>query len=303
MHVASRYGDAQGLLALAREQNSRIVHAQDVWRAQYARYIGQRLAIPSVVHVRGPLSQRDIHKHRLRLVDVIIAIAQRYVDDLLTAGIDPARIVLIDDAVDLALFAPDRMDPTFIARSFGITGSPLVGLVGRISPFKRVREFAEVIGLLPPHVRDCARFVVIGDTDDWSYRRELDSIIDRLHLSGHVRFPGRCPSGLMPQLLSSLDLLVTLSGGSVMFEAMAMGTPVLSIRADGRHSQHTRHGETAWCVDGDDPAMAAHALARLINDKALRDRLGHAGREWVVQNLSSEAMVAKVARLYERLAG
>jgi glycosyltransferase involved in cell wall biosynthesis len=215
---------------------------------------------------------------------------------------EPDRVVLIDDAVDLALFDPGQSDPDFIASRFGIAGSPVIGLVGRISPFKRIHEFLEIVGLLPLPVRNSARFIIIGQWDDRSYRHEIERTVERLQLGGRVFFPGRCPSELMPQLLSSLDLLATLSGGSVMFEAMAMGKPVLSIRADGRHSVHTRHNESAWNVDGSDLAAAAHALAHLIGDKALRDRLGWAGREWVVKNLSREAMIAKIERVYENLA-
>jgi glycosyltransferase involved in cell wall biosynthesis len=103
-------------------------------------------------------------------------------------------------------------------------------------------------------------------------------------------------------MLSGLDLLVTLSGGSTMFEAMAMSTPVLSIRSDGRHSLHTRHGHTAWCVDGSDSEVAAEALAHLLDNNDLRQRLGHAAREWVVRNLSSATMVNRTERVYEMLA-
>jgi glycosyltransferase involved in cell wall biosynthesis len=105
----------------------------------------------------------------------------------------------------------------------------------------------------------------------------------------------------MPKLLSSLDVLVSMSGGSVMFEAMAMGKPVLSIRNDGRHSQHTQHGHNAWCIDGTDVNLAAAELAGLLHNVALRRRLGHAGREWVEHNLSTTAMVRKTAALYHNL--
>jgi glycosyltransferase involved in cell wall biosynthesis len=145
--------------------------------------------------------------------------------------------------------------------------------------------------------------VIAGEWDNPEYRREVEKAVMRLHLERRVHFIGRCPSRLMPKLLSSLDLMVTMSGGSSMFEAMAMSKPVLTIRADGRHSQHTRHGDTAWCVDGDDVDVAAEALARLLRDDALRHRLGNAGCEWVARNLSSATMVAKVEALYQELAG
>jgi len=301
-HLGSRYVDAYRLSCVARDAKAQIIHAHDVWRAEYARFIATRLAIPYVVHIRGPLSRRDIGKHRLDLADAVIAIAQRYVDDLLQAGIDARRIALIDDAVDLALFAPEQSEPGYLRRNFGVDGRLVVGVVGRISAFKRICEFLGAVRQLPSDVASSTRIIVVGDWDSADYRREVETEVRRLELAERVHFVGRCPSDLMPKLLSSLDVLVTLSGGSIMFEAMAMSRPVLSIRSDGRHSVHTRHGLNAWCVDGTDPAAAAAALSHLLSHDDLRRTLGNAARQWVEQNLSSATMVAKVRELYDRLA-
>jgi glycosyltransferase involved in cell wall biosynthesis len=301
-HIIKRHVDARQLLRLAVNRQIRLVHAHDVWRAEYARLIAKRLQIPYVVHVRGPLAPRDIKKHRLGLADGVIAIAQRYVDDLLHAGVEPARVTLIDDAVNLELFDPKHADPSYIRRSFGIEGSLLVGFAGRLSSFKRVCDFLDIIKRLPADLTNSTHCVIAGEWDNPQYRREVERALVGLDLEQRVHFIGRCPSRFMPNWLSSLDLLVTMSGGSTMFEAMAMNKPVLSIRADGRHSQHTRHGDTAWCVDGDDADVAAAALARLLRDEPLRQRLGYAGREWVAQNLSSATMVANVRAFYQELA-
>jgi glycosyltransferase involved in cell wall biosynthesis len=300
-HVATRYVDAQRLLHAARAGEAQIIHAHDVWRAEYARFIARRLAVPYVVHVRGPLSPRDIKKHQLGLGDGLIAIAQRYVDDLLQAGIDARRIALIDDAVDLGLFDPGRSEPDYVRRNFGIESSLLVGIVGRMSAFKRICEFLDAVRALPPDVAASMRVVVAGDWDNADYRREVEARVHRLGLAERVHFIGRCPSDLMPKLLSSLDVLVTMSGGSIMFEAMAMSRPVLSIRSDGRHSLHTRHGLNAWCVDDGDPNAAANALAHLLTHEDLRRKLGQAARQWVERNLSSATMVANVREFYATL--
>ena len=113
---------------LANGKNIRLVHAHDVWRAEYARFIAKRLAVPYVVHVRGPLSPRDIKKHRLRLADRVVAIAERYIEVLIRAGIEPSRTVLIDDAVNLELFHPEQAERGYIQRSFGINGPLLSAL-------------------------------------------------------------------------------------------------------------------------------------------------------------------------------
>ncbi|MCC6887589.1 MAG: glycosyltransferase family 4 protein [Hyphomicrobiales bacterium] len=296
-----RYNDADRLLALARGYNIGLVHAHDVWRAEYARFVARRLRIPYVVHMRGPLSARDIRKHRLSQAATIITVAQRYVEDLVAAGIEPSRIALVDDAVDLSLFCSERADPTYVERHFGIGGKPLIGFVGRLSPFKRVAEFLEVVHRLPPDIRAAANFVIVGQWESTAYRELIMQAVTRLGLQQKVHFLERCPSEDMPQLLSSLDLLVTLSGGSIMFETMAMGKTVLSIRTDGRHSHHTRHGETAWCIDDEDPAIAAQTLAFLISRPDLCHRLGGAAREWVAAHLSSTEMVRKVGSVYAKL--
>jgi glycosyltransferase involved in cell wall biosynthesis len=101
----------------------------------------------------------------------VVSIAQRYVEDLVHAGIEPSRTVLIDDAVNLELFNPEQAERGYIQRSFGINGPLLVGLVGRLSPFKRVCELLETIKLLPRDVLSSAEFVLAGEWDQHSPRK------------------------------------------------------------------------------------------------------------------------------------
>ena len=105
----------------------------------------------------------------------------------------------------------------------------------------------------------------------------------------------------MRHVLAGFELLVTLSGGSVMFAAMARGVPVLTVRDDARPMQHTRHGETAWCVIDPDLAVGAQALAGLIADAPERRRLGANARAWVRAHLAVENMVVKTCAVYDAL--
>ena len=294
-YLVSRHLDARRLVKLARENGCRIVHAQDVWKAEYAYFIAERLGIPSVVHIRGPLDRRDIVKHRLIRADAIIAIGRRYVDDLIAAGIPAERITLIDDAVDFALFSAEKYPRP--ARADGIVR---IGMVGRISREKRVRELLEAVALLPQEIVQRLDMTIIGATD-LDYQREIESDLDRLRLRGLVRFPGGIPAAQMPGQLANLDLLVTLAGGSVIYEAMAMGTPVLTVSRDSRPRQHTRHDQTAWCLGTDQPQEVAKALALLADDEPLRRRLGAAGQDWVRRHLGIPAMVRATQETYERL--
>jgi glycosyltransferase involved in cell wall biosynthesis len=297
LRFVSRWADALGLARAASGRGVGIVHAHDVWRAEYARFVAKRLGVPYVVHVRGPVSRRDIAKHRLALADAVVAIARRYVDDLLEAGVDSERIRLIDDSVDIS-----RFDPAAVAETERKRGDAcVVGFVGRISPFKAVLEFLDILSRLPAPARERVRVVVAGEWEEPEYARRVAARLGELALTRQVCLVGRLPAEKMPEFLAGIDLLATLSGGSVMFEAMAMAKPVLSIRADGRHSQHTRHDRTAWCVDTIDPQVCAAELARLVADAPLRARLGAAARERAVGALSSAAMAQKTVALYDDL--
>jgi glycosyltransferase involved in cell wall biosynthesis len=296
-----RYHDAAGVLRVARHRGVALVHAAYPWKSGYMHYVARRLGVPCVLHVRGPMSPHDISKHGLHRASAVIVIAQRYADDLTAAGMPAERVCLVDDAVDFERFQPGDAQPNILRQRHEVAAPVLVGLVGRIDPFKRVLEFLELVAPLARDGPGSAALLIIGQPGPEPYTRAVRQAVDRLGLAEHVVFTGRCED--MPQVLASLDIVVTLSGGSVMFEAMACARAVLSVRVDGRHSLHTRHGENAWCVTTDRPGPAAEALARLIGDADLRRRLGLAGHAWVERHLSRHVLVTRTQEVYDRLLG
>ena len=296
-----RYADAWRIARLARARGARLVHASDIARCGYMHFVARRLGIPSLLHIRGRIPPRRITKHRIARATAVATIAARYRQDLIEAGLPAERIAVIDDAVDLERFRPHLAGGDHLRRRFGADGQVLVGLVGRIEPSKRVLEFLEAVAAVAPEARRRASFLIVGQPKNQDYCRLARDATRRLGIDDRVVFTGHCRD--MPEVMSGLDVLATMSGGSVMFEAMACARCVLSVRPDGRHSEHTRHGQTAWCVTTDGPAPVGEALARLIEDEPLRQRIGLAARAWAEQHLSPAIMVAKTQALYERLAG
>lgn len=168
-----------------------------------------------------------------------------------------------------------------------------------MGPFKRVIEFLEVIAPLARNADDRVVYLVIGGPGREPYYQAVLDATRRLGLRDRVVFTGHCED--MPETIAALDIFATMSGGSAMFEAMACARPVLSVRTDGRHSVHTRHDETAWCVTTDRSGPATAALARLIDRPDLRERLGRAGQGWVRRHLDVATMCDRTQALYERL--
>lgn len=289
-----RGGDARRITALARAHGAAIVHCSDTWRTPYAARAARCLEVPMIAHVRGPASPRDLAKNHCLDADAMLAIAQRYADDIVAAGYPAARTRVVNDAVDADRYQPDPAGGSAFRAEHDVGRPLVVGLVGRVEPFKRVVEFIELVAAIPADVD--ATYVLIGAIAREPYVDEVERRIAQLGIGERVRFAGRRDD--MPAVLSGLDVLATMSGGSVMFEAQACGVPVFSVRTDGRHSQHTRHGETGWCITTDRPDRAAAALVELLRDADLRARLATSGRRYVLDHLAPHVMARQTEAAY-----
>ncbi|HXG09554.1 MAG TPA: glycosyltransferase, partial [Gemmataceae bacterium] len=87
---------------------------------------------------------------------------------------------------------------------------------------------------------------------------------------------------------------------NVVLEAMAMGVPVVATRVAGV-PRLIRDGENGLLVEPGAAAALTQALARLLADTALRQRLRAAGRRTIEAGYSFEARMQKVRVLYDSL--
>jgi glycosyltransferase involved in cell wall biosynthesis len=84
---------------------------------------------------------------------------------------------------------------------------------------------------------------------------------------------------------------------NVILEAMAMGLPVVSTRHSGI-PEAVQDGRSGLLVPTGDPQALADAIAHLIEDQVLRDRLGRRGRQRVKEDFdvttNARALLAEV---------
>jgi glycosyltransferase involved in cell wall biosynthesis len=177
---------------------------------------------------------------------------------------------------------------------------PLVGIVGRVDPWKGQDVFLEAAALVPE-----ARFVVVGGAilgNEGDFEREVHALAHRLGLADRVLFTGHVDDAI--PWLDALDVAVLASSheafGIVLVEAMALGTPVIATATDGP-SEVVEDGVSGLLVPVGDPRALAAAMVRVLRDRSLASALAEAGRRRA-REFTEERTAARFARLLRDVA-
>lgn len=84
---------------------------------------------------------------------------------------------------------------------------------------------------------------------------------------------------------------------SVAAEAGSLGIPVIATRVDGLRDV-IADNQTGYLVEPDDEAAMAERIIQLINDPALRNRMGEAGRRRVAEHFDIRKNIKDLEAIY-----
>jgi phosphatidylinositol alpha 1,6-mannosyltransferase len=194
--------------------------------------------------------------------------------------------------IDTARFDPAKRSTAWRARH-GIGADETVVLhVSRLVREKRLDTLTAALnGITAPH-----RAVIVGDGPDRGLaERALP----------HAIFTGFLNGEELAAAYASSDLFVfpsdSESFGNVTLEAMASGLPCVCADATGSRSLVV-FGETGYLAPADDAGAFAGFLTALVNDEALRRRMGAAARARALTFSWDETMV-RMLGYYRALPG
>lgn len=296
-----RSAAAHQLIQLAKQHSIGLIHTSDSWFNPYALKVSSALEVPSVSHVRTPIRPDQVRKYRFKEISSIITISERFNPPLLEAGVPSERLTFIHDAVDLDRFNVESVTANVLRREFGAADALLIGLVGRIEPFKKQVEFLKAAEILLKSRQD-VRFFLIGGVQSDSYFQQVKRLIGDKGLEAYVLHTGARDD--MPEVLADLDILVTLSGGSIVFEAMACRLPVIFVENAPPYDlsrEMAKAEKTGFLVQHEDSETLVEAMMRLIDNSAFRKRMGQAGRRWAEQKFSHHQMTRRTEAIYDQL--
>lgn len=213
-------------------------------------------------------------------------------------------VVKIEPGVDLAALAARSGAGAHHRTSLGWTvNESVVGIVGRLQPWKGQRTFLEAAQLLArSHPR--TRFLVIGASTaaDHKYEAALHQLVaaDKT-LAGRVRFFDEQES--IYGWMDAMDVVVHCSYeepfGIVLLEAMALGKPLVAA-ASGGPLEIVQEGTSGLLVPPGDPAALAVAVAHLLDEPDLAEKLSRGALRRVCA-FDERRSAAKFACLLDRV--
>ncbi len=243
---------------------------------------------------RGPLMQRLIAR-MFRAADRVVVLGNRDRLRLSTLlDLPPDRLVVLPNAV------PDPRPAAAGAREPGESGEPCQLLfLGDLSLRKGVPELLHA--LASPLLASRRWQATLAGGGDVAAFRDL---AQSLGLLDRVRFPGWVDAAAVAALAAAADILVLPSHAEglamAVLEGLAHGLTVITTPV-GAHPEVIEPETSGLFVPPGDVDALAQALARAIDDPALRRRLGQAARRRFLEAFEVRGYAQRLGALHADL--
>ena len=309
-HRWSLVGAARELVALVRSGGHEVVHAHLYFPAvvvALARVLGL-LKAATVVSFHNLAYAEGVNKPGLGLrarkalaawlyprgFDAMLAVSKavsvHYRDALGLARVDVLHNPVDVDAIQSARgLAPQRPASLETARLM---------VPGRLVHEKGHIDMLQALTLL----REQGRKVTVSFVGAGPQKQHLMDTVGQLGLQDCVAFAGASSHDQMLDAMFAADVVVVPSRfegfGLTALEAMALGRPVVATTAGGL-PEVIEHGVSGWLVPPQQPEALAQAIGLLLDNAALRQSLGAAGRTRAQEKFSLPVIAAQLRAIYQ----
>ncbi len=287
---------------LHRERKIDLIHAHCALPCgQPAAQLARNLGIPFVVTIHGvdafstgreqglsrwwcDRASRRVYRQADRNICVSGAVQQEIVNVM---G-DTARTAVVYNGVNTELFSPaDNGEPQ----------APTILSVARLAPVKRVSQVLRAVANLAKRYT-ALRYEIIGEGEELA---SLIALAAQLNIADRVFFLGRRSRREVADAMRRCTIFALPSQeealGCVYLEAMASGKPAIGCRNQAI-AEIIRHGENGWLVAPDDLGDLTQALATLLDDADLRQRIGREARPTMVNGFTLRHQAAQLSQVY-----
>jgi glycosyltransferase involved in cell wall biosynthesis len=294
------------LLKIIDRRKIDILHLHGYGATTFGRLAGAMRRLPTILHEHANLTdtpwfQKVADVALEPVTDIALAVSQSTAEFVIRARkVPPDKVKVVYLGVPLEDFSRPRSGEAIrtAREELGIRPADVaIGTVTRLHESKGNTYLVEAAGLVL-NERPAAKFLVVGEGP---LRQPLEDQARALGLGERFAFAGFARD--IPRVVSAFDVSVfpSLWEGTplTVFEALAMGKPIVATDADGLTDVLTNERD-ALIVPKRSARALADGLIRMIDEPETRRRLG-AGAAETGRQYDIAAFVRKMEQLYELL--
>ncbi len=302
--LAYRLADAWHVRRLVARERVDLVHTNNLDAHLVGWFLNRLFGIPVVWHIRTNWPRAFYRiPWPTRIVFVSDAVRRR----ALGAHAADPRARVVYNGIRPDEFDPGRDTGDEVRGELSLPRRPIVGTVGRLTPWKRQDLFLEAARQLTSAGVDATWMIVGAEIENRSgtaHTQHLRDLASRLGVADRVVFTGlRRDVG---RLVRAFDVFVSPADDDpnprTVLEAMVCGRPIVASTSGG--VPEMLDGGAAGLLT---PKGDAHALAtgvrRLLDDRALAARLGAAAATRARSLYTIEHHVHEIERIYDEVLG
>jgi len=300
------------LFRLYRRLRPQLVHHVTPKPVLYGGILARLLGVPAMVSAYPGLGQIFVAKgvraalfRRLVVLGYRIATAHANARIIVQNPEDAATLIRLGAvaAARVVLIAGAGVSLTEFTPGLEVDGPPLVILPARMIWEKGVSTFVEAARRLCERGVE-ARFALVGNTHPSNPSAVPEGQLKAWSEQGVVEWWGRRDD--MPQVFKACHIVClpsTYGEGipKVLLEAAAAGRPIVATDIPGCR-EVVRPSVNGMLVPSGDVEGLADALARLIADRNLRQRMGRESRAHAEAKFSDREVVRQTLDIYQALA-
>jgi glycogen synthase len=241
----------------------------------------------------------------VRRADAVAVICEGLRGDLVSRGIDPGKIMVSPNGVDLELFGTPAPYDAALAAELGLTDAEVIGFIGSFYDYEGLDDLVAAMPALVAQRPNAHLLMVGGGPREEALRQQAAAS----PVAGHIRFVGRVPHDQVERYYSLVDVLAyprkkmrltDLVTPLKPLEAMAQNRLVAASNVGG-HRELIRDGDTGTLFAPDDPAAIAASLAGLLADRSEWEPRRVRARAFVEAERNWQANVARYEPVYQKL--
>ena len=306
-------GARRRVMDLCRSMDVLHQHGQIFDTALLSAHLARRLHLPLLTTIHTP-----VHHTQAAYLKVLATLDRYAVRHLIT---DHATVLIAPDQTVVENIAERYAHPwvekipygvapvtmsaqggAAVRQRYGLGDAPIIVSIGHVH---NLRDRCDLIASMPDILRAVpgTHLLIVGDV----LTPRPKDLVDSLGLSAHVTFTGGVAHNQIGDYLSAATIEAhwlneTPGLGIAAMESMSVGKAVVSsIGPDDLGPGLLRPGENVVLIRPGSVPSIVSAIVPLLQDQALRDRIGDAGRRLILDHFSWDSVTTQQEDLYRRV--